>query len=1296
MPNSFLTSEGSVPDLRKYQSTDEKIEVLQNYLYQLLEELRYTLHNISADDIDAETFNRRIAEVTETSNKISEIRQTIDNIRLTLSETTDTIEGHTRKFSQIDQTIAGIIATVEEGIEIDGTNYVTKAELGIKADEIYTTVSETYATQDTVSAISSNITQTAAAIRTEVSNNYVSNTDMSTIQSNWSSSLTQTANNITTTVSETYETKTDAQTAYSALESSISQTSSDILLTVSNTYETKSNADAKLNAAKVYAVSQISVSEGNIRTYVGQNYQTLSSASLMQSSIDQNATDITLTAERIDNMKVGGNNLLRGTNEYGVASAANFDKTYGEGKWAIGSGGTGTRSTFTIDNPPGSGFTKGFSILNNTTGNRDLQQHIVPGTVIFTKGKEYTFSGYYRVNPESTASTVTALVRIWAYAPSASSQSARKTWSKQVTSAAGWVYFNETFTADWDIDRDTRILFGMSGAGSIDWCGLKLEEGNVATAWCDSEYDVKVQAVAQLKVDVEGISATVDTLNGNYSQLVQTTSGLSTQVTALNKKKVGGRNYILHSDNFQNWTKSTNVVLDATTGEISYPEKTANAWLEARARDFVDYKLVRDKEMIFSCEWFAEEGVAITLYYTGFLCNPTDTSRRLYFGASKALTGTGKWEHVAFPSKVINDAAFTSGSGLTSYDDAKIGVQIYQHSTCWNPFKVRHPKFELGNTATDWDPAPEDYWSRFEQTATSIASKVSAGDVVSVINQSADKIQASAIAIDFTGMVTFNDLTNTSKTIINGGVIKTGTILADAIATSAITTDKLNASAVTAAKIASNAITTDKLAANAVTAAKITAGTITGDKIAANTIATGNLAANAVTTAKLAASAVTTDILAANAVTAAKISAGAITTDKLAANAVTAAKIASQTITASQIASGTITATQIKAGTITANEIASNTITASQIKAGTITASQIASGTITATQIAASTITAAKMNVTSLAAISANLGTITAGTIDASKVTVTNIKAANIAAGTLNSNVIYSGTIAANKITAGTLASGVVYAGTISADKITSGTLSAARIGSETITSGKLRINGTIKFYEDSSATTAYGTIGYATGNDGNSDTDGVRMYVNGTHRLFISTAGAILEGGSRITLKSTLTKCTGNLTCQQLTTNGATYISGGFESNVTSGVIQIGKSNTTTNVGMYSSGGLSGSGNITRQSNGYVKVSSSNKYKKNLERDLTSEDVEDWYSLPIYHGSYKDEYMEKGDNYYHKHMPMFTVDDIEEICPEANFHNEDGTLDNCAWDSFVIIPIMLKMIQDQKKRIDELEGKVS
>lgn len=59
-------------------------------------------------------------------------------------------------------------------------------------------------------------------------------------------------------------------------------------------------------------------------------------------------------------------------------------------------------------------------------------------------------------------------------------------------------------------------------------------------------------------------------------------------------------------------------------------------------------------------------------------------------------------------------------------------------------------------------------------TAEGLTSKVEAGDIVSIINQSAEKISMSAIDIDLSGYVTFHSLKGEGTTEINGSNIYTG------------------------------------------------------------------------------------------------------------------------------------------------------------------------------------------------------------------------------------------------------------------------------------------------------------------------------------------------------------------------------------------------------------------------------------------------------------------------------------------------------------------------------------------
>lgn len=99
-------------------------------------------------------------------------------------------------------------------------------------------------------------------------------------------------------------------------------------------------------------------------------------------------------------------------------------------------------------------------------------------------------------------------------------------------------------------------------------------------------------------------------------------------------------------------------------------------------------------------------------------------------------------------------------------------------------YQFRNLKLEKGNKATDWSPAPED----IEQTAKSytdqkadeitqvVSKKVGTDEIISKINQTAEKITIDASKLNLTGYVTIANLKGSGTTEINGANIITGSI----------------------------------------------------------------------------------------------------------------------------------------------------------------------------------------------------------------------------------------------------------------------------------------------------------------------------------------------------------------------------------------------------------------------------------------------------------------------------------------------------------------------------------------
>lgn len=101
-------------------------------------------------------------------------------------------------------------------------------------------------------------------------------------------------------------------------------------------------------------------------------------------------------------------------------------------------------------------------------------------------------------------------------------------------------------------------------------------------------------------------------------------------------------------------------------------------------------------------------------------------------------------------------------------------------------------------------------------------------------------------------------------------------------------------------------------------------------------------------------------------------------------------------------------------------------------------------------------------------------------------------------------------------------------------------------------------------------------------------------------------------------------------------------------------------------------------------------KVSSSRRYKYDIE-DIDLEEVLPLLNLKV--RKFKYNTLPEDDEKYGKSMPGFISEEVNEILPIAVDHDEDG---NCEmWNSNVIVPCLLKLIQDQEKRIATLEAEL-
>lgn len=104
-----------------------------------------------------------------------------------------------------------------------------------------------------------------------------------------------------------------------------------------------------------------------------------------------------------------------------------------------------------------------------------------------------------------------------------------------------------------------------------------------------------------------------------------------------------------------------------------------------------------------------------------------------------------------------------------------------------------------------------------------------------------------------------------------------------------------------------------------------------------------------------------------------------------------------------------------------------------------------------------------------------------------------------------------------------------------------------------------------------------------------------------------------------------------------------------------------------------------------------YHSASSSRRYKVDETTNLGDMSPEKLYDLPVKVFKYKDGYLTNGDRGIGKNILGFIAEDVEEIYPCAVEYNDNDLPES--WNSRIMIPALLKLIQDQNERLKMLEN---
>lgn len=207
-----------------------------------------------------------------------------------------------------------------------------------------------------------------------------------------------------------------------------------------------------------------------------------------ETSIEQNAEDISLRATKAEVQSLGGNLLTDTDNPVLGSNIAP--------KYSVVSGGNGTGTIATVTDSPLPSYTKSFRITGNTSGNRDFAQSV--GIVY---GQNYLFTAYVR----GIGGEARALIRVF---------SGSELFTYSIVVGTDWTPIRIIVTLTGAGSAAYYFFqFGITGAGSIEYIAPCLSGGAAANTAAElkvanDNINLKVSkndVINQINVSTEGV-----------------------------------------------------------------------------------------------------------------------------------------------------------------------------------------------------------------------------------------------------------------------------------------------------------------------------------------------------------------------------------------------------------------------------------------------------------------------------------------------------------------------------------------------------------------------------------------------------------------------------------------------------------------------------------------------------------------------------------------------------------------------------------------------------------------------
>lgn len=291
------------------------------------------------------------------------------------------------------------------------------------------------------------------------------------------SSISQTVNEIDLSVRQkltNYSTTTEMNSAINLKADSITST-------VEGKYATK---DA-LNSAK----SQIQQTEDRITSTVEQKYATKDQLSSVNSKIEQTADSITSTVRKVNNIQIGGVNLIPNSGPFNAENdeIKSYVITNNE------------EIELTLQDEENAPYKKCLRVRTLKQLSSSHGIYVIPTTKILEEGKEYCYSIYLKA---------TANTNVLVGYPKGGENTFNVT--------TNWQKFTHTFTATKATGNShgfkVYLPSGTTAGRQVFIHSIKLEEGNKSTTWSAAleEVPTKTEMYSVIKQTTDSIMSTVN------------------------------------------------------------------------------------------------------------------------------------------------------------------------------------------------------------------------------------------------------------------------------------------------------------------------------------------------------------------------------------------------------------------------------------------------------------------------------------------------------------------------------------------------------------------------------------------------------------------------------------------------------------------------------------------------------------------------------------------------------------------------------------------------------------------